>query len=255
MMALRSAPGHPSAGELVRQLDGELDTRAEARLADHLARCAECSARRDEIASRSDGAARIIRDFPVRVEPDSWRRRGARAAVAAAAAKRRSAVRVRRGWAAAAAVAAILLVSLAADPVRAWVMQRLTQATGIAGVDSAPTPGLPPAVVGGDGSIVSFSTDGPAFQLNVERTQQAGELLLQVREGAQATAQVTNGGSEALLVLPTGLRIENAAGSRASYRVTLPASVERITVRIGDGTPLTLEVGGAGWQQRIPLDR
>src|SRR5690606_11612159 len=68
-------------------------------------------------------------------------------------------------------------------------------------------------------------------------------------------AQVTNGGAEEMLVLPAGLRIENSAGSRASYRVTLPASVRRVTVRVGQAEARSVVVGGSGWSEEVRLSR
>jgi hypothetical protein len=255
MMASRPTSRHPSTGELVRRLDGELDERAEARLTEHLERCDDCRSRVAQLTDRSREAARLLRG----IAPDDLmlarQREVARVAVRAAAARRKSLVRARRGWAAAAATAALVVVSLSVDPLRAWVMQRLDP--GGPGSDAAGSPvaSLPSAVVGREGSVIAFQPAGPVFQLSVERTQPSGELLLQVRAVGQATAQVTNGGAETMLVLPSGLRIENSAASAASYRVTLPASVEQVVVRVADAAPRVISVGGADLVERIPLQR
>jgi hypothetical protein len=253
MTAIRSTSRHPSAGELVRRLDRELDPRAEARLARHLERCASCRARLEELTEHSNDAAQWLRGITFADPGNLLRREAARDAVRAAALRRRSIVRVRRGWAAAAAVAALLVVSFSVDPLRAWMMQRLaiTQ-PGAAGASVA---SLPSAVVGGEGSVISFHPASGTFELSVERAQTVGEVLLQVRAVSQATAQVTNGATETMLVLPSGLRIENSAASRASYRVTLPASVREVTVRVGDGPPHDIVISTAEWVERIPLAR
>lgn len=254
MTATRSPLRHPSAGDLVRRLDGELDPRTEARLAHHLDRCTACRGRLVELAERSREASRLLSAAAVPTDPGEVRRRRARTAVAAAVARRRSVIRVRRGWAAAATIAAVLVVSLTVDPLRAWVMQRLTSVGATTSLESSAT-SLPSVIVGRDGSVISFQPSGETFELNVERAQEQGELVLRVRSVSQATAQVTNGGAESMLVLPSGLRIENVAASRASYRVTLPASVERVSVRVGDGPARTFAVVGVDWAEVVPLQR
>jgi Putative zinc-finger len=255
MTAIRSPLRHPSAGDLVRRIDGELDPRTEARLARHLDQCAACRGRLVALAERSREASRLLDVAAASIDPDEVRRRRAKVAVVAAAARRRSIVRVRRGWATAAAIAAMVVVSLTVDPLRAWVMQRLTSPGVAPSALDAPAPSLPSAVVGRDGSVIAFQPSGELFELSVEQTQEEGELLLQVRSVSEATAQVTNGGSESMLVLPSGLRIENEAGSRASYRVTLPASVERLSIRVGDGAARTVDVAGPDWAEVIPLQK
>ena len=71
----------------------------------------------------------------------------------------------------------------------------------------------------------------------------------------RATAQVTSGTDETILVLPSGLRIENGAASVASYRITLPATVEQVNLRVGDAQPrlLRIEPSPDDWSETIPL--
>jgi hypothetical protein len=54
-----------------------------------------------------------------------------------------------------------------------------------------------------------------------------------------------------LLVLPTGLRVQNLAGTTADYRVLVPPSSHLIRIRIGDSPPIELSAaeltpGGPG---------
>src|SRR5690606_20334237 len=102
------------------------------------------------------------------------------------------AVRMRRGWAVAAGVAGILIVSLSADPVRAWMMRRLPIAPVAPSEISVPEIALPPAVVGSTGSVISFPPMGASFELVVEAPQAEGEVLLQVLPIGRATAQITS---------------------------------------------------------------
>ncbi|HEU0053101.1 MAG TPA: hypothetical protein VFQ39_07980, partial [Longimicrobium sp.] len=62
--------------------------------------------------------------------------------------------------------------------------------------------------------------------------------------GASATAEVVGGDAD-LLVLPSGLRIGNAAASTAEYRIGIPDGVRRVTVRAG-GTTTTVETSRIG---------
>lgn len=254
MTAIRSSSRHPSAGVLLRRLDGELDARTESRLARHLEHCDACRQRMEETEEQARRVGRYIRVLPAGAAVTRERMEAARAAMHAAALRRRTAVQVRRGWAVAATIAGLLVVSLSVDPLRAWVLQRL--AIGDAAERSAvSTVSLPTTRVGGETSVIAFTTTGGTFELQVERNQSAGELLLQVNEVEQATAQVTNSGGETMLVLPAGLRIENSPSSSASYRVTLPTSVAEVLLRIGDDAPRLVAVprGAAAWRQTIEL--
>lgn len=65
---------------------------------------------------------------------------------------------------------------------------------------------------------------------------------------AAATAEQSGGGAQAeLLVLPAGVRIQGAPGATADYRLTVPASVRTVRVRVGGReTTLTAEEVEAG---------
>jgi hypothetical protein len=96
---------------------------------------------------------------------------------------------------------------------------------------------------------VQFTPQGTTFTLDVAVPQGAGSVEIHRAAGASATAEQTGGGEQAeLLVLPSGVRIRNAPGATADYRVTVPASVRTVRVRVGEGreTVLTAEEVAAG---------
>lgn len=254
MTAAISRSRHPSAGVLVRRLDGELDDAASARLSRHLLRCAACHERISELESHSREVGRYLRSLEVGEGVDAVRLRRAKAAVRGAEWRHRSKVRVRRAWAVAAALAGVMAVSFSAEPVRAWVMRYLPIRT-VETEAVAPVVTLPSAVVGSGGSVVSFQPTGESFELSVEAVQAGGELLIQVLPIERATAQVTSGAGESLLILPTGLRIENSAASTASYRVTLPTGVGGVVLRVGNAEPRVIAIPDdtRGWRLTVPL--
>ncbi|HEU0077504.1 MAG TPA: hypothetical protein VFQ76_07625, partial [Longimicrobiaceae bacterium] len=82
---------------------------------------------------------------------------------------------------------------------------------------------------------------GAVFTLEVAAPQAAGAVEVRRAAGSAATAEQTGGGEQAeLLVLPSGVRIRNAPGATADYRVTVPASVRTVRVRVGGGRETTL---------------
>jgi hypothetical protein len=58
------------------------------------------------------------------------------------------------------------------------------------------------------------------------------------RPRSEASAEVVGGETETPLVSESGLRILNAPGSTASYRVLLPPSVTGVRVRVGPAAPV-----------------
>ena len=112
---------------------------------------------------------------------------------------------------------------------------------------------MPETVVDGAGAVVSFRPAATRLTIHVENRQAAGALILQALPLEQATAQVIGEEGGALLVLPGGMRIENSADSRASYRVTVPPGVRQVEVRLAGEPPLLVDVTGEGWERRVPV--
>jgi hypothetical protein len=64
--------------------------------------------------------------------------------------------------------------------------------------------------------------------------QRTGEIVVTRASGVRSSASVL-GGSEELVVLPTGVRIVNEPSSGASYLLRAGTGVERVRVHILDG--------------------
>lgn len=245
---------HPSDGALLRQLDGQLNPSAMHRMETHLSGCEACRERRQSLQAAAATAAGYLRSLPSHGAEAASARASALAALRTAESARARVGRRWRAWAAAAAMASLVILSLGVDPLRAWVLGLLGVEPSGAGVATdARGVRLPPATVGAEGSIVSFRPGGATFELVVRAPQSSGEVLVR-RAGAESvTAQVVGADAEELLVLPSGLRIENGVTSTASYRLALPEGVDRIVVRIGDEAPRVMPVDAAGGERTISL--
>ncbi|MBW3628540.1 MAG: zf-HC2 domain-containing protein [Gemmatimonadetes bacterium] len=240
---------HPSDGDMVRYLDTELSELEERRLRTHLNGCAQCTARLEAIASQSSAVARYIGQTGL-PGPDAVTR--ARALALA----RRASVQPRRGWRRlrlAAAACALFVLALTAYPVRAWIAERWD---GFRAPAAAPTEAATlPASVVRRSSVVAFTPRGDRFDLQIESFQPAGTLTVEVRDLGRATAQVLNGANETMLILPDGIRVENRAGSRASYLVTVPANLPLLSISVGGETVATVNAVelNAPWSRSFSL--
>ena len=247
---------HPSDAVLLRELDGELGEQTRRRLESHLERCAACRGRAAALRGHSAAASEYLRSLPDGAGTVAAAKVRVRAASRVAESRRARVGRRWRGWAAAAAAAGLVMLSLGVDPVRAWVLARL----GFSSATTAATGGtravaLPPVSVGADGSVISFPAGSATFELVVQETQRSGEIRLQVRPGDRVTAQLIGASGEAMLVLPSGLQIENSTESSASYRVSIPSGVTVIVARIGAAPPRIIPVDGtrADWSVTLPV--
>lgn len=255
----RAVP-HPSEGDLLRYVDTELSELEERRLQVHLAQCGMCNERLESLA-RDARRAELYLSRLSPAAPDEVTRARTLAAVRRAAAARGQRPWWARGAArSVAAVAALLLVAIAAEPVRAWLSSGFRVLSGPGAVPAA-TPAMvpvaaPAAAIEHRSSVVAFQPGDAVFDLRIERPQTGGSLALEVHEAARASAQILGGGSETMMVLPSGLRVENQPGSVASYRVVVPATVEQVRVHIGDRLVATLHPGRqpAPWSEVFHLD-
>ncbi len=251
MTAARRTSRHPSAAVLVRHLDGELDEVTTQRLRRHLRGCERCGDRLARVQRASIAAGEELRGWQTEVPVPDVARARAREAMRTAVRRRRWGGLRPAGWIAA-VLLGVIVVGLAVEPVRAWVMQRLGVEVGVIDV-AADVPVLPEAVVDGAGAVVSFHPASERLTIHVENRQAAGELILQALPLEQATAQVIGADGATLLVLPAGVRIENTVGSGASYRVTVPPAVRQVEVRVAGEPAQVMEVVGEGWGGRVPL--
>lgn len=247
-----AGPVHLEESDLLALVDGELaPMQRDVRLA-HVARCDDCATRLQTLRLRTSNFSRLLAGvelpedfvFPRMPEPS-------RVIPITALAPRRS--WTQSAWARAAIIALVVIVPFATvAPLRAWVVDTLgaawSEVRGIFGGEDdasapvAPAPATAPAAAPAEepasGATVFFTPAPGSFVLVVSERQAGGTLTLGRAEGSEGSAEVIGGAAETPLVSETGIRILNAPGSVASYRVRLPSTVTRVRVRIGAAAPV-----------------
>jgi hypothetical protein len=217
---------HPEDAELVRYLDEELPEERAVILMNHFASCADCMVRREELEDVSSWLSGGLTLLDEEVPVDEIARARALAAVRAAA---RSDAKVGApiGWVRAAAAIAVLVVGAAvAPPVRAWIADLVAPRIASEAIAPAPVAEAAGAEVG---ATISFTPAVGVFRVELATLQAGGAVSLHATTGEQAAALVVGGADVSLLVLPSGLRIENHPASTATYRLELPAGlVDRV---------------------------
>jgi hypothetical protein len=282
-LTIGSRPQHLEDGDLVAYMDHQMDRSRHRWAAGHLEACAECSARLEAMRSRAGSVSAWLGALDESAGDE--RKALAMAAVERARFRSRGAGAWTGGrgmLAAAATIALLLTVSFGTAPGRAWVSgmaERLglgpqplatesapavdgvrapaaaTPVTGepvqaeAADESAAPTaagrarrPGLPP----GMSAPVRFNPAGNYVLLQVDSRQRVGAITIWVRDSNTAEGQVVAGRTGEVLV-PTadGLRLQNAAASRADYTVTIPTRYRFIRVKIADEPETTIAVSRA----------
>lgn len=217
---------HRSDAELQALIDGELDGEASERVLAHLAACAACRARYEEMAlSWRDAADRLAWLDPGRaaVSADDVIRSAERRTIAPRTGPRTGL------WAA--AIAGLLVVGAVAaavfpgSPLRTAVERALTEAGGSGPVQPAGDTGLRAgiALVAGDGLEIVF-----------EAAQAQGTIEL-AEVGSDTVRVETSSDSVGFAVSGSSVRIDNE-GAGASYRISVPADLTAFAIRLGERT-------------------
>lgn len=240
--------GHPSEGELVRYLDRRLPDRREGRVARHLEGCHRCAGRADRLRAGGAALRKALRELDDSATPSPRVRAAALSAARHAHRRRwrRTAGRVAAG------LALLLSAGLAVTPLRAWMTARWAPSAAVMARAEPVVVRSPGSELGG--AVVSFEPTSGTFDVVVASPQSAGTLTLRVRDGARASAQAF-GDSAPVLVLPRGVQIQNRARSSGSYTVILPASLERVRVKVGGRVIATLSPSrhALPWSASFPL--
>lgn len=233
---------HLSEGDLVRHLDGELSREEQQALLTHIGGCPACARRLRELQAQAQAVAELITAAPV---PDLGELRRARmlttirGAERAAASRRMSSGR----WPlrAAASIAVLLTAAFTVEPVRAWIGERWQDLAAVVRSEAEP-PTTAARAVAEHNPVIAFEPAGERFIVELQHPQRRGTLTLRVEEVQQAVVQVVGEGAAGLLVLPEGIRIENAPGASADYLVTLPPRLRQVEVRLGGGRELSVSL-------------
>jgi len=239
-------------GRLIRLLDGE----ATADERDELLQLLESSAEaRERYASLEGASGRLSEsltaetDVPVLPPLDLPQR----------VAPGRTIFRfpaVSPGWRVAATVAFLLAAGLTVQPVRAWLVTGVNRVMEMLSPEDQPVPAVVVEQQEDSGpSRVSFVPDTDVFVIEVSAPQATGTLFVETVTGVdQVVAAVVNGEGENLLVLPSGLRIGNQAASTADYRITVPARLSSVEIRVAGAVVATLTPGSQPGRWELRLD-
>jgi hypothetical protein len=227
---------HLDDADVLRVLDGACESAEREEHGAHVASCPACGTRAGVLARRVERLGRTLAAADPASRPIAFP-----AARIARAAQRRT---IRR-WGIAAAITLLIAGAAGVPPVRAWIVgaartlfSRTTR--GPAAVRPAAAPAAPVAPLDTAGAV-TFTPPDNVFVLRIAGRQAVGTVTIEAAERASASATVTGDrGSVELLVLPDGLRIVNAQGSRAGYVVRLPGALSRVVLQIGQEAPIVL---------------
>lgn len=242
---------HLDDGTLVRLLDREATAAERAELGTHIAACDVCRGRQAALAAWASSLSQVLArsDAPPRAferdhGPAGWHAQWG-------------------VWSAAAAVVLLVAGTVAlAAPVRTWVIERWTATVDhlvrgpgappripTRSADQTPAPASPAPV-----GAVSFTPEADTLVVRVAARQAEGSLILETSAAPTASAVVRGQGEhEAVVVLPTELRIANTAASRATYHVTLPTRLKQVVVVIDGDRALSLAPVAPGESRAIDL--
>ena len=247
-MIERTSPGgsaHLEDGELVRLLDGELGPGERSVAEAHVAACGRCRIAHDRIAART---ARVSSALAL---IDGVRARNGSEAIRSTEFRRAPGA----GWLRAAVIAALVVAigALGSSTVRGWIVEGWEAVLGVSGSsEPAADPASGPP---GPGAVrARFVPRSGALLVRLENRPAGGVLSVEISEDGSRSVVFMSGSEEGLLVLPAGLVIQNAPGSRADYRLLIPRDLTSVTAIAGTDTLAVIrpQPGRRGpW--RIPL--
>ena len=209
---------HPTDDLRQAWMDGELDRRAEERVASHLQGCSEC---REAVAAGFARREELRRLF-AGLAPPSTADQAAMLEVI-----------LRRGrllkWRRAALIAASVLFTVIGTAAAA----RSPSIRGfVRALFEPPRAALPAIRVGPAATTNGVAVPaGPVVDIRFRSGQSTG--LLTVILGESTTAAIAASDSVGYLIRPDGVVVLNQ-GSQASYTVTLPLGASQVTIRVGD---------------------
>jgi hypothetical protein len=215
-----------AAGLLVQYLHGELDAQQETGVSEHLAVCQPCRTLVESLQVRMRAASDVLRlsafEAPGTVE---WQRLLESVRAAAPARQKAARLRLAAGW----IIGLGTVAGLSSSPVRAWMAERWTNL-----IQDAPAPGQlqHDGQATGQAGLI-FEPERDRLDIAFQTTQPGGTLIVRYTDATTVSVTVTGGHTEQLAWRRGSVRIVNQPDARASYLVTLPRSVERVSIRVG----------------------
>lgn len=212
---------HPTDGALLAMLDGATGALDKSRLDAHVGKCEHCRGLLATLARRRllVGALLGSLDAPAPVR-------------SVGPLIQRARLRQRRRWQLVAAAASLFVVAAGSATVRSGVVHDVVRwFLPAAPPIAAPAP--PPAQVEVAPTIITLEpTDD--LQIEFAAVQSEGELLITLGRAARVTVAASD---PVPYTLSRGTIAVDNAGSRASYRIALPARFARAAIRIA-GRPI-----------------
>jgi hypothetical protein len=220
--------------ELIRYLDGELESAERSRLD---ARLAAAPAAAERLNTLRQSSSRIGSILSAADPNDLETQRSARAIRAQMQqARSQRSLHMSPALRAAAVIALLLGFGLAVPPVRAWMIEQVRQLVG----DQPAPEALPPANTRSVETPqvapldITFAISSDTFSLQYNGL--AGELHVWRALGAEAKAEPSANSTANLMIVPNGLRIDGESAN-ATYRLWLPARVTVLVVRSNARAP------------------
>ncbi len=222
---------HIADGDILRFHDDECNSVERDRIARHLAECPTCvesSKFFQAVSKQLDASLDEIEVQPIEGAKQRFLTARARVTHSAPQLGKHRRVQLLR---AAAVILAVVGAGMWAPPVRAWFFELLTPARpNTVEITSAPVEAEPLPT----SSTISFVPSSSAFVIEIATTPVSGSLVIAVGEGDAASTRVTGrAAGESVFVTGDGIEIRNSAASTATYGVTVPSTVRRITVILG----------------------
>ncbi len=239
---------HMTDAQLFSLLDG--DTPSSGSAAAHLGTCAECADRLRVMRLRWSrlGALLEATDAPLGgVLPPTL------------AELRRHRARGSRGstryppWAA--GIALVIAAGVMASPLRAWVVDWVSDHWAAVAGSAARPPRTPPAPIVVEQGL--YFPAGRELVLDFDAPQTDGGVVVSRGDATDVYVGLRSRGAlDPVQITPSGLRVRNRMDSEVSYRLVLPVHVDVFHLRVAGRTVATrrsAELGPVG--KRLPISR
>lgn len=242
--------------ELIRYLDGELESAERARVEALIAAAPAIADRAHVLRRRGTRLGTLLAavdpsDADVRASATSIRRD--------IAGDVRPHVPRAHGWRrtqllrAAALMAALLGGTLLVEPARAWIIEQMRAAAVASGlIEPTPTapaaPVAPPSIEPGWRFSLPWSTD--SFELDAGDA--VGTLVIRRGTGPSAIIESADAGVTRIAITPLGMRLIGAGTGVATYTLTLPPTVSRLHL-VRAGTPEEIPIAPDLTELLVPL--
>ena len=239
MMNIPTAP-HLHDSELLHLVDADASAFELDLWSKHVLACGECCQRLEVLQRRTAKLSALLSDIQL---PEGF---AYPTLPKTSAARQLPLVRRSDPWMhwmrAALVVLALGMPLVFVQPLRAWVADQFslgwTQLTAlIAGEEAG---GGAPVAAPASSARIWFEPVGPDLVVDIVSTQRTGQLVLRTADDKEGSLEIVGGTDETTVVTEGRLQIINEPSSSASYRVGIPASVQRTRIQLAGETVAVL---------------